>query len=142
MKRIWEESSIVGKGILISAGVIAFVGLMNVLVAKDGGQTALGLMLLVLAAGIVGWVVRTVTKARGKSLRTRKMTTLGVRQAIPTDVKRAVWERDGGRCVFCDSDQDLEFDHDVPFSKGGSNSANNIQLLCRTCNRKKSAKIM
>jgi 5-methylcytosine-specific restriction endonuclease McrA len=60
---------------------------------------------------------------------------------ISSDVKKRVWERDGGRCVICGSTVDLEYDHDIPFSKGGSNSADNIRLLCRHCNRSKSARI-
>ena len=35
----------------------------------------------------------------------------------------------------------LEYDHIIPVSKGGSNTAANIQLLCRRCNGKKSDKI-
>lgn len=60
---------------------------------------------------------------------------------IPSSVKKQVWERDGGRCVICGSTEDLEYDHDLPFSKGGSNSVNNIRLLCRKCNRSKTNKI-
>ena len=40
------------------------------------------------------------------------------------------------------SKENIEFDHIIPFSKGGSNSVNNIQLLCLKCNRAKSNKIM
>jgi 5-methylcytosine-specific restriction endonuclease McrA len=63
------------------------------------------------------------------------------REPIPEDVKFAVWRRDGGRCVICGSKEKLEFDHIIPVSKGGSNTVRNIQLLCESCNRKKSNKI-
>jgi len=60
---------------------------------------------------------------------------------ISTETKQIVWNRDGGRCVQCDSMDNIEYDHDIPHSKGGSNGPNNIQLLCFACNRSKSAKI-
>lgn len=63
------------------------------------------------------------------------------RQTIPEDVKIFVWQRDHGRCVKCGSQGRLEFDHVIPISKGGSNTARNIQILCETCNRSKSDKI-
>jgi len=54
---------------------------------------------------------------------------------IPTPVKVEVWKRDKGRCTKCGSQQDLHFDHVIPYSKGGSSlSADNIQLLCSKCN--------
>ena len=60
---------------------------------------------------------------------------------IEQEVKDRVWNRDGGKCVECGSNEDLEFDHIIPFSKGGSNTYRNIQLLCEHCNRSKSNKI-
>ena len=60
---------------------------------------------------------------------------------IPEDVKEFVWRRDGGKCIECGSKERLEFDHIIPFSKGGSNTARNIQLLCERCNRSKKDKI-
>ena len=60
---------------------------------------------------------------------------------IPQRVKNEVWRRDGGRCVECGSRFKLEYDHIIPFSKGGSNTARNIELLCERCNRKKYNKI-
>ena len=63
------------------------------------------------------------------------------REQIPEDVRIFVWKRDGGRCVRCGSHENLEFDHIIPVSKGGSNTQRNIQLLCETCNRKKSYRI-
>ena len=59
------------------------------------------------------------------------------REPIPDDVKIFVWKRDAGRCVKCGSQRDLEFDHIIPVSMGGSNSARNLQLLCEPCNRSK-----
>jgi hypothetical protein len=61
---------------------------------------------------------------------------------VSTEVKRAVFERDEGKCVKCGSSENIEYDHDIPFSKGGSNGVRNIQLLCKECNRQKSNKIM
>lgn len=52
-----------------------------------------------------------------------------------------VWVRDDGKCVECGSREDLEFDHIIPFSKGGANTVDNIQILCKKCNLKKSDKI-
>ena len=63
------------------------------------------------------------------------------REPIPEDVRFEVWRRDGGKCVICGSNKNLEFDHIIPFSKGGSSTARNIQLLCQECNRRKSDKI-
>jgi 5-methylcytosine-specific restriction endonuclease McrA len=60
---------------------------------------------------------------------------------IPTSVKKEVWERDGGKCVLCGSSHDLEWDHEIPFNHGGSNTTKNIRILCKRCNRKKSGKI-
>lgn len=61
---------------------------------------------------------------------------------IPTNVKLKVWARDEGRCIICGANDDLHFDHIVPFSKGGTSlKAENIQLLCARHNLEKSAKI-
>jgi hypothetical protein len=57
---------------------------------------------------------------------------------IPRDVRQRVWQRYGGRCVECQSEQYLEFDHIIPVARGGNNAENNVQLLCRNCNLKKS----
>ena len=64
------------------------------------------------------------------------------RERIPEEVRLLVWERDGGRCVKCGSTEDLEFDHIIPVSKGGSNTEKNVQLLCATCNREKRDRIV
>ncbi|MBI5376338.1 MAG: HNH endonuclease [Candidatus Schekmanbacteria bacterium] len=60
---------------------------------------------------------------------------------ISSEVKLNVWRRDQGKCVECGSKEKLEYDHIIPVSKGGSNTERNVQLLCQTCNRQKSAAI-
>lgn len=61
---------------------------------------------------------------------------------IPSEVKREVWKRDQGKCVTCGETKNLHFDHDLPFSRGGTSlSAKNVRLLCMKHNLHKSDKI-
>ena len=60
------------------------------------------------------------------------------RRVIPTAIKLAVWKRDGGKCVKCGATDELHFDHDLPWSKGGTSlSEANVQLLCMRHNLEK-----
>jgi hypothetical protein len=61
---------------------------------------------------------------------------------IPAAVRRAVSNRDRGRCAFvgsggrrCDARRFLEFHHLTPFAAGGKATVDNIQLRCRAHNR-------
>ena len=63
------------------------------------------------------------------------------RPPIPKDVVDTVWNREGGKCVYCGSNENLHLDHIIPFSKGGDTSVENLQLLCQKCNLEKSNKI-
>ena len=63
------------------------------------------------------------------------------RNRIPEEVRIAVWRRDQGKCASCGSRENLEYDHIVPVSRGGGNTARNIELLCQSCNRSKSNRI-
>ncbi len=65
----------------------------------------------------------------------------GPREAIPAAVKRAVWERDQGRCAWpldgggtCGSTHRLEFDHVVPWARDGAPIVEGIRILCRRHN--------
>jgi len=69
------------------------------------------------------------------------LTPLVTGRVISKDVRYRVWARDGGRCVQCGSTKDLQFDHIIPYSFGGSNDYANIQLLCGECNRLKGASL-
>ncbi len=61
------------------------------------------------------------------------------RGTIPDDVKQYVWARDEGRCRGCGSGVELQFDHIIPVARGGSSDADNLQVLCGPCNRRKGA---
>jgi HNH endonuclease len=65
----------------------------------------------------------------------------------PPELRRQVWAKSGGRCQHCRCTDDeamtrtgkhLEYDHIKPWSKGGADTLENLQLLCNRCNRKKS----
>lgn len=72
----------------------------------------------------------------------RQTTEIAHTRMIPSEVKVEVWKRDKGRCCLCPSTDNLHFDHDLPFSKGGTSlSAKNIRLLCRRHNLAKKDKI-
>ncbi len=65
------------------------------------------------------------------------------RRIIPTEIKLAVWKRDGGRCVKCGATEELHFDHDLPWSKGGTSlNEENVQLLCARHNLQKHDRIL
>jgi len=60
---------------------------------------------------------------------------------VPQDVMLKVVRRDNHICQLCYQyvpDDQIEFDHIIPFSKGGPTTVENLRLLCRTCNRNKS----
>ena len=61
----------------------------------------------------------------------------GKTRFIPKKVKEEVLARDNWQCVICGKKEDLQFDHIIPYSKGGSNTVENLQILCASCNRKK-----
>jgi hypothetical protein len=79
------------------------------------------------------------TKSPRKSL--AQTDTAPTARRIPAAVRRAVHERDGGRCTYtdgrgrrCSKRHDLEFHHREPFGLGGAHSPKNVALVCRTHN--------
>ncbi|MDP2926651.1 MAG: HNH endonuclease [bacterium] len=89
-------------------------------------------------------VFRFILRLSNKQLEERDVgeEPLPHNRLIPSEVKKEVWKRDGGKCVQCGAAKNLHFDHDLPFSKGGTSiSAKNVRLLCMKHNLEKSAKI-
>jgi len=110
----------------------AFLGLKKLLeykLAYSGGQ-------------ITPTIASIILKDLRASLNSKNNSQLLGRQLVSDDVKTFVWQRDGGHCVKCGSQENLEYDHIISISKGGSNTARNIQLLCKKCNRSKSSNIV
>lgn len=65
------------------------------------------------------------------------------RRIIPTNIKLEIWKRDKGKCIECGAEDELHFDHILPFSKGGTSiKVENVQLLCARHNLAKSDKII
>jgi hypothetical protein len=92
---------------------------------------------------------------RGSRPRAADGRSAGVRSAgagkryIPTRIRRAVWERDGGRCTFvsprghrCTARHLLQFDHVVPVVRGGTATVQGLRLLCRAHNQYEADRVL
>lgn len=97
--------------------------------------------LIVYTAGIASIEVAGAIKA------SPKIGEIGVTGSryISQAVKNSEFERTGGRCVFCkiktekiEGNLKANSDHSMPYSRGGSNTIENIQNTCRDCNLGKS----
>jgi hypothetical protein len=112
---------------------------------KDGIWCYKGFFNLI-DANIINTAIRNVFKfylqpVEVKSL--HKNVIIPHNRLIPTDVKIEVWKRDQGKCVICGSTKNLHYDHNLPFSKGGTSlTSENVRILCMKCNLKKASKIL
>ena len=71
---------------------------------------------------------------------TRQEKYLSVR-AFDNRMKRTAYEKQKGICKKCGKHfeiEQMEADHITPWSKGGKTDADNCQMLCKDCNRRKS----
>jgi hypothetical protein len=125
--------------LLVAAG--ALVGLVTVSGPGRGGSWWVVVAPYVthaLAGAAVGTAVAFALRGRFR----RRVPAVALRrEAIPERVRHDVWRRDRGTCVECGSRGRLEFDHIIPVSRGGANTARNIELRCEPCNRRKGARI-
>jgi len=67
------------------------------------------------------------------------------RRTFTYDERLIIWNREKHECYLCKRALrdmfDFEIDHKFPWSKGGSTSLDNAQMLCMSCNRKKSDRV-
>ena len=75
-----------------------------------------------------GWSYEELQEVR-KRKRNRK---------IPASHRKQVLRRDLYQCQHCGSSSSLSVDHIFPFSRGGGHEIENLQVLCKSCNQKKS----
>jgi 5-methylcytosine-specific restriction endonuclease McrA len=57
-----------------------------------------------------------------------------LRYPIPKKVRAEVMERDGYKCVYCGSTKNLQIDHVIPVTDGGTNDTDNLRVLCKKHN--------
>lgn len=110
-------------------------------VAATGG-VFVGTLLAVISFGVMLWLPCQIyedTKKVDDAIESSVKPTRSRR--ITNDVMAEVMRRDAGACVNCGATSDIQFGHIIPFSHGGSNSADNIQLECQQCNLRKGARL-
>lgn len=64
-------------------------------------------------------------------------------RTFDSKLKRKVYERQEGLCAKCKEKfdfEDMEGDHIIPWSQGGKTTEENLQMLCKSCNGRKSNK--
>ncbi|MGL5796238.1 MAG: HNH endonuclease [Waterburya sp.] len=95
---------------------------------------------------IRGLIRESIIASSPKAKRTKKIKpkakiTQKNSRHIPKTIRVDVLRRDNYRCVFCGisaKKAELQIDHIIPFSQGGSNTIDNLQTLCSDCNQGKS----
>lgn len=91
----------------------------------------------VLKRALIELVLMLKKRRFAQTERPRTRSSRGEGRYIPAEVRRAVFKRDGGRCTFVDDSGErchetglLEFDHTVPFARGGRATVEGMRLLC------------
>ena len=62
------------------------------------------------------------------------------RDAVTSELKRAVFHLDDHECVYCSARNLLEVDHIQPVALGGTNDIENLVTACERCNKKKGSR--
>jgi hypothetical protein len=121
--------------------------LSHALPTGDEGQVidrALDLLIATLEKRKFGAATRQPCRTGAMANSPVKPTPRGYapRRHVPAAIRRAVWERDGGRCTFvavngtrCGSKRFLEFDHVEPVARGGRTTVEALRLRCRAHNQ-------
>jgi 5-methylcytosine-specific restriction endonuclease McrA len=84
---------------------------------------------------------RPRASATNKASATNSAGAAATGRHVPAALKRALWQRDQGRCSYldargcrCPETGGLEIHHDQPFAKGGAMTLDNLALRCRPHN--------
>jgi hypothetical protein len=96
----------------------------------------------VIARALKTLIARLEQQKFAKAARPRPCRASDNARHVPADVKRTVWERDGGQCTFvgesghrCEARTRLEFDHVEPVAQGGRATVQGLRLRCRAHNQ-------
>ncbi|MFM7542575.1 MAG: HNH endonuclease [Actinomycetales bacterium] len=73
-------------------------------------------------------------------IRLHKFVKIPYRHTVPLS-RRAIFARDGGRCVYCTAAA-TSIDHVVPKSRGGDHTWDNVVSACHKCNHLKADKTL
>lgn len=63
------------------------------------------------------------------------------RRVTAADIAK-MFNRFGGRCAYCGSDDRIEVDHVIPISRGGRHAIGNLVPACIYCNRSKNDSLL
>jgi 5-methylcytosine-specific restriction endonuclease McrA len=86
------------------------------------------------------WVAANPERAKGNQMlahANRKARRLGIEGRLSPGIFSRLLTEQNGKCATCFSDlatTGIHLDHVVPFAKRGSNSDENVRLLCPECN--------
>lgn len=65
-----------------------------------------------------------------------------MREPIPDNLRRRVFNRDGKKCRYCGKTEGaFHIDHVYPVSKGGETTFENLVVACKGCNLRKHNKV-
>jgi HNH endonuclease len=85
-------------------------------------------------------LIATSKAAAGQTVDVSKVVSS--RRQIPLNLRFMVMKRDRYRCRICNrAGVELEVDHIVPVSQGGSDRMDNLQTACQDCNRGKGSQL-
>jgi 5-methylcytosine-specific restriction endonuclease McrA len=96
-----------------------------------------------------GQVDGPLFRRRAGDLSGTRVLAEGASRRIPAAVRDAVFARDKGRCTYvgstgqrCDTTQNLQIDHIVPYARGGTRAVDNLRLLCERHNKHEAERVL
>jgi hypothetical protein len=64
------------------------------------------------------------------------------RKPIPKHIRSEIMKQYDNKCAFCKSTENLQIDHIIAVTAGGTNDENNLRVLCRQCNSGRDAELL